>query len=99
MKRCQNDKPWVNDTFRELVQQKKRLFHVYGEESPSYKRIKNKVNRTAKTLQARYNEAEVVKLCTHENGQWWRSIKQLAGIQAKESSMYVCMFIKNSLQS
>ena len=69
------------------MQQKKRLFHVYGEESPSYKRIKNKVNRTAKPLQARYNEAEVEKLCTHENGQWWRSIKQLAVIQVKESSI------------
>ena len=60
---------------------------MHGEDSPSYKRIRNKVNRTAKSLQAVYNEREVEKLCSLESGQWWRSIKQLAGIQVKESSI------------
>ena len=36
---------------------------------------------------ARYNEKEVEKLCSQESGQWWRSIKQMAGIQVKESSI------------
>ena len=49
--------------------------------------MRNKVNKMAKTLQARYHDTEVAKLYSEDSGKWWRSIKLLAGMECSDSSI------------
>ena len=61
-KQLSNDKPWVNDRFRQLIRTRQSAFRSGN--VPQYIKYRNKVKRLAKRLQKQFYERKVQDLRT-----------------------------------
>ena len=79
VKRCSNDRPWINDWFRTLI--KKRQHALKAGQTALYRVYHNKVNRARKPLQRNHYQAKVQDLGDQRSRQWWHDISTLIGCQ------------------
>ena len=70
-----NDRPWINDRFRELIKLR-QLHHHQGNEI-QYRYYRNKVNRVRKQLQKKHYENKMQKLKESNPKDWWKHIKEI----------------------
>ena len=76
-KQLSNDKPWVNDRFRQLIRTRQSAFRSGN--VPLYNKYRNKVQRLAKRLQKQFYERKVQDLRTSNPRKWWSSVKKFLG--------------------
>ena len=72
-----NDKPWITDYFKQLVERRDE-----ADKSGSvivYKRLRNQVNRVRNSLKTNYYFDQVHCLKSEHSRNWWQHIKTLAG--------------------
>jgi hypothetical protein len=79
-----NDKPWITPKFKELVAERNAAFKV-GDRI-AYKRLRNQVNRLRLNLQRQFYCNHVDNLKKKEPHNWWKSIKNICGIESKDRS-------------
>ena len=65
VKRCSNDRPWVTDSFRDLVKRRQRAFASGNR--PLYKWYGNRVNRARKNLQRVYYRRKIGALQSQQH--------------------------------
>ena len=83
-RRCSSEHPWVMDHFRDLIQRKQRVL-LSGNQA-LYRFCRNRVNHASKYLRkAHYNQV-VVSLAS-SSGQWWRDIREIAGLKQGSDNM------------
>ena len=72
-----NDKPWITESFKELI--RKRQIALKLNDNDQYTKLRNLINRQNKTLRKNFYESEIGKLSDGDSKQWWKQIKQLVG--------------------
>ena len=79
IRRCSNDRPWVDDNFRHLIRWRQRA--LLGGDRRLYNQYRNKVNRERKSLQRRYYERKIQTLVEqHQRYSWGPStLRQSTG--------------------
>ncbi|KAK2176108.1 hypothetical protein NP493_682g00000 [Ridgeia piscesae] len=85
IRRCSNDRPWVDDNFRHLFRRRQRAFP--GGDRILYNKYRNKVNRERKSLQRRYHERKIQALEKDHPKRWWNNITNIAGIKVHCDSL------------
>jgi len=83
VKRCSNDKPWVTDEFRHLVDRRNRAFK---DKSTTYPYLRNKANKLRKRLRKNYY-TEKIRDTTVGGRNWWHGVKEVTGMGNKTSGM------------
>mgnify|MGYP001548856308 CR=1 FL=1 len=68
------DKPWVTQTFRELVKQRQRAY--MAGQMPRYRKLRNKVQRMAAKLRKQYYTRKIEALHSADSHSWWKKTKQ-----------------------
>ena len=72
-----SDPPWVNPTFKALIERCQKAFAE--DNQPLFQLLRNHVNRERKTCRARYYESKVRELKECKPSAWWNEIKKLSG--------------------
>ena len=78
-RRCTTDRPWVTDHFKDLLRKRQSAFKSGN--ATVYNFYRNKVNRLSKYLQREHYNTKIDSLCSN-SGQWWKDIKQIAGLKS-----------------
>ena len=81
-----SDKPWITQKFKVLIKERNAAF-TRGDEV-SYRRLRNQVNRLRITLQNKYYNKHIEILKKNDPRKWWRSIKNICGIDTVDSSFF-----------
>ena len=82
-KRCTNDKPWVTDEFRLLIDRRHAAFRS---NSTLYKYLQNKTNRMRKSLRKNYFTSKISG-STGGGRTWWRCVREVTGVGGKTSGL------------
>ena len=82
--RHSSDKPWVTDEFRRLIRQRQHAFTSGN--ITEYRKLRNKINRAAKELQANFYKKRIDGLRNCDPSNWWTETKKLTG-QASKSDL------------
>jgi len=72
-----NNKPWVTDRFRQLIQARQSAYHSGN--AILYNKYCNKAQQLAKQLCKQYAEHKVRDLWTSHPSNWWSSVKKFFG--------------------
>ena len=81
-----SDKPWITQKFKVLIKERNAAF-TRGDEV-SYRRLRNQVNRLRITLQNKYYNKHIEILKKNDPRKWWRSIKNICGIDTVDRSFF-----------
>ena len=74
---CTTEKPWITDTFKQLIAKRQRAFKDGNQQL--YKSLRNKVNRLNKALRGTYYKSKIEEMKSSNNRMWWKCVKQLTG--------------------
>ena len=77
-----NDKPWVNQQFKNLVQTRQCFW--MAKDDHNYNIYRNKVIRMAKKLKQTFYKNKVANLQNTNPHSWWKSINLITGKKANE---------------
>ena len=77
------DKPWVSDSFRDLIRRRQHAWKV-GDQA-LYRLYRNKVNRLGKSLKQKFYDKYINGLKTSNPRNWWKGMKELLGCQQTSS--------------
>jgi len=80
--RSHNDPPWVTDTFKALVQSRKK---AWNEKLPTYRGLKTKVRRMARSLKRNFYLNAMADMSQSKQSNWWSITKKLLG-KSKDNS-------------
>ena len=81
--RCESDKEWVTDEFKDLIARRQRAYTSGNMEL--YRYFRNKVSRMSKGLRKYYYRNKVDKLKSNTPGKWWTCVKELTGNKTSNS--------------
>ena len=81
-----SDKPWVTDYFRQLIRQRQRAF--LSGNFISYRRLRNKVIRTAKSIRSSNYLEQLSSLRYCDPRRWWKHTKSLTGLGKTSSNLH-----------
>ena len=81
-----SDKPWVTDYFRQLIRQQERAF--LSGNFILYRRLRNKVIRTAKSIRSSYYMEQPSSLHCCDPRRWWKHSKALTGLGKTSSNLH-----------
>lgn len=81
-----NDKPWITPKFISFVKQRNTAF-MSGNRA-LYKRLRNTVNRLRLKLQRQYYRKHVDSLKSDNPRMWWKSVKNICGIDSKTQTAF-----------
>jgi len=76
-----HDKPWVTDSFRELIRKRQRA-RMSGDMDLAH-RLRNKVNRTAQRLRHDFYQSQISSLEDSSSRDWWKKMKRLMGVSSE----------------
>ena len=86
VRRHTSDKPWVTDYFRQLIRQRQRAF-LCGN-FVLYRRLRNKVIRTAKSILSSNYLEQLSSLHYCDPGRWCKHTKALTGLGKTSSNLH-----------
>ena len=86
VRRHTSDKPWVTDYFRQLFRQRQRAF--LSGNFILYRRLRNKVIRTAKSIRSSYYLEQLSSLLNCDPRRWWKHTKALTGLGKASSNLH-----------
>ena len=78
--RHSGDKPWVTDSFRQLVRRRQRA-RMSGDKCQA-NQLRNKVNREATRLRHQFYQSKILDLEDSSSKDWWKHMKALMGISS-----------------
>ncbi len=82
VKRCSNDRPWVTDEFRHLIDRRNTAFHTG---STLFPYLRNKANRLRKRLRRNYFASKVNGAAAGDRD-WWKCIRDITGLRTNSRS-------------
>ena len=80
-----NDKPWITSKFKRLIA--KRQSAKACNDVNTYNQLRNWINRMSQSLRTRLYATSNSKISGGTSKERWRSIKQLLGLNTKDSSL------------
>ena len=86
VRRHTSDKPWVTDYFRQLIRQRQRAF--LSGNFILYRRLRNKVIRTPKSIRSSYYLEQLSSLRNCDPRRWWKHTKALTGLGKASSNLH-----------
>ena len=86
VRRHTSDKPWVTDYFPQLICQRQRAF--LSGNFILYRRLRNKVIRTAKCIRNSYYLEQLSSLRNCDPRRWWKHTKALTGLGKTSSNLH-----------
>ena len=86
VRRHTSDKPWVTDYFRQLIRQRQRAF--LSGDFILYRRLRNKVIRTSKSIRSSYYLEQLSYLRHCDPRRWWKHTKALTGLGKASSNLH-----------
>jgi hypothetical protein len=84
-KRNSNDPPWLTDEFSKLI--KLRQYHFQNGNKLSFNILRNKVNRTRKSLQKRFFSSKITRLSDGSAKEWWKDIEDIIGKNSQSNHL------------
>jgi len=87
VRRHTTDKPWVTDQFRRLIWHRQNAFRS-GDKARNCK-LRNQVQWLTRQLRRKYFVKRVNGLQTSNPRNWWRTVKQVTGLQSKSTEPLV----------
>ena len=79
-----SEKPWVSDSFRQLI--RRRQFAFRSGNVAQYKKLRNATQRAAKQLRQQYYNRKIKQLRSSDPRKWWQSVKRFIGTDQAERS-------------
>ncbi len=76
--RFSTDKPWITQTFKDLISKRQRALKLGN--SDQYTSLRNEVNKTGKSLRAKYYKNQVEELKHSDSRSWWKKTKAIIGL-------------------
>ena len=86
VRRHTSDKPWVTDYFHQIIWQRQRTFLSVN--FIFYRRLRNKVVRTAKSIRSSYFLEQLSSLRNCDPRRWWKHNKDLTGLGKASSNLH-----------
>ena len=87
--RHSSDKPWVTDSFRQLIKKRQRA-RMSGNTTLA-KQLRNKVIREAKRLRYQFYQSKIAALDESSSKDWWKQMKVLMGLHKGGDSEMVSL--------
>lgn len=81
VKKHPTDRPWITPELKILIRQRQEAML---KDPPTYRKLRNKVNRLNHRLKNSFFERKV-KNCKNPTS-WWKCVKELAGISMKKKT-------------
>ena len=72
--------PWLNPALKKLIMQRQRALAEGNR--PTFRYLRNRVNRECKTCRTQYYESKVNHLKDCRPSVWWKEIKRLSGLSS-----------------
>ena len=90
-----NDKPWINDYFKRLIERRNAAFNSGS--LVLYKKLRNQVHRVNKSLKTQYYINKVDCLKNGNNARsWWKHVKALSGtLDLKNGTEFLDLITRN----
>ena len=82
-----NDKPWIDTKFKDLIASRNHEFQ--SGRNCEYKRLRNRINRLRKHLQKKYFNQRIKNLKASDNSRWWKEVKGLCGLSQFTGSSFL----------
>lgn len=79
-----SDKPWITTKLKQLINRRQKAFFKYGKDSPSYKQLRNLVQKECSLAKENYYSKKVTDLKSTNLSRWWKEIKNLGGLTSKD---------------
>jgi hypothetical protein len=81
-----NDKPWNTVSFKHLITRRNRAWKAGL--TDTFKKLRNLVNRTGRSLKYQYYHDRVERLKNDKPHNWWRDVKLLCGITTGDNNCF-----------
>jgi hypothetical protein len=81
-----NDRPWVTSYFKRIISERDEAYRLNS--IILYKKLRNKVNRIRKSLQAQFFLDRVDKLKNGNPSLWWKNIKSICRYNTNSSGSF-----------
>ena len=83
-KKHNNDKPWITDSFRAMIQ-KRQWAHSNGN-TDLFRFYKARVRNASKFLRKKFYRTKVSDLKVSKPRQWWKQTKQILGLKRQDDA-------------
>ena len=83
-----SDKPWMTGQIKALISKRQRCLAKHGKDSPLFKLLHNKVQRSVKYAKRVFYDGKVKHLRESNAGKWWKDVKYLAGSSGSNGSWF-----------
>ena len=82
------DKAWLTPKIKACIAKRKKALPHFGKDSPSLKMWRNKVQALIKTCKRQFYERKVISLKHPNVSRWWKKVKNISGVSAKDDMWY-----------
>ena len=83
-----SDKPWMTGQIKALISKRQRCLAKHGKDSPLFKLLHNKVQRSVKYAKRVFYDGKVKHLRESNASKWWKDVKYLAGSSGSNRSWF-----------
>ena len=93
------DKPWITQKIKSLVAHRQRALAKYGKDSPSFKLLRNKLQRAIATAKNLFYENNVKALKDSSVSKWWKEVKCISVVSDDPGQWFLQLVDGNSIDS
>ena len=82
------EKPWLTPKIKAFIAKRQKALAQFGKDSPSFHMWRNKVQASIKTCKRQFYERKVKSLKRTNVSRWWKEVKNISGVSAKDDMWY-----------
>ena len=82
------DNPWLTPKIKAFIAKRQKALAQFGKDSPSFHMWRNKVQASVKTCKRQFYESKVKSLKHTNVSRWWKEVKNISGVSAKDDMWY-----------
>ena len=82
------DKPWLTPKIKAFIAKRQKALAQFGKDSPSFHMWRNKVQASIKSCKRKFYESKVKSLKRTNVSRWWKDVKNISGVSAKDDMWY-----------
>ena len=82
------DKPWLTPKIKAFFAKRQKALAQFGKDSPSFHMWRNKVQASIKSCKRQFYERKVKYLKRTNVSRWWKEVKNISGVSAKDDMWY-----------
>ena len=90
------DKPWLTPKIKAFIAKRQKALAQFGKYSPSFHMWHNKVQASIRTCKRQFYERKVKSLKCTNVSRWWKEVKNISGISAKDDMWYNQLLAPNT---